>query len=357
MTIDLLVGASAFWSRLTNDLAAARDRAWVQTFTFEGDRVGAGLGRALERSPAPSRRLLIDAYSLLYHNDRLIPGPAWFKHDFRREVVNTHRWVTRLREQGTGVRFGNPLGPSPTGLVRRNHKKLIVVDDVVYLGGINFSEHNFAWHDMMLRVASPALARLLSDDFEASWIGRPVAIDRHVDGLRIVSLNGRENARGMQPVLDAVAEAHTSIRVQSAYLSHPFTRHLGAAASRGVRVEILTPARNNKGNLARHILQAAQRYGFDVIRHPGMSHLKAMLIDDEVLVAGSSNFDFMSFHMLEELLLITRRPDAVEAYRSIVWRPDAARGRRVRPTASLGTRLGHTAVRLGSQVASLLAPT
>ncbi|NNF37101.1 MAG: phosphatidylserine/phosphatidylglycerophosphate/cardiolipin synthase family protein [Gemmatimonadetes bacterium] len=357
MNIDLLVGSAPFWRQMQADLRTARRRALVQTFTFEGDRVGAALGRELRRCPAPDRQLLVDGYSLLYHNDRWIAGPAWFDRDLRREVLLTHRWVARLRRDGVGVSFGNPVGPYPSRLVRRNHKKLVVVDDVTYLGGINFSEHNFAWHDMMLRIECPELADCLAEDFEASRRGRPQAMDREVGGIRIVSLNGRGNALGMAPVLDAVRGARHSIDVQSAYLSHPFTDHLASARRRGVRVRILMPDRNNKGNLARHILQTASRHAFEVYRHPGMSHLKAMLIDDDLLVAGSSNFDFMSYHILEELVVLTRDPRAVDAYRARVWTPDLAASRATTPRASLGTRLGHASIRLGASLAALLAHT
>ena len=158
MRIELLVDSGEFWNRLTEDLAGARSSAYIQTFSFEGDRVGSALGRALERCPATDRRLLVDGYSLLYHNDRIIPGPAWFDRSFRREVMLTHRWARRLRDGGAAVRFGNPIGPSPVKLLRRNHKKLALIDETVaYLGGINFCDHNFAWDDMMFRVEDDEL--------------------------------------------------------------------------------------------------------------------------------------------------------------------------------------------------------
>jgi cardiolipin synthase len=359
MKIELLLDAPEFWTRLREDLAAARRTAWVQTFTFEGDRVGVALGRALRDSPAADRRLLVDRYSLLYHSDRIIPGPAWLERPFRREVFLTHRWVKRLRTEGVGVRFSNPLGPHPVRLVRRNHKKIAVFDGrVAYIGGINFSDHNFAWHDMMFRVECEELARVLRDDFEASWSGRPVAIDRQVGPLRVLSLNGRANGRGIQPVIDVVTGARRSIDVVSAYLSHPFTDHLASARRRGVRVRVLTPSRNNKSNLARHILETACRSGFDVYRYAGgMSHLKAMLVDDEVLVAGSSNFDFMSYHILEELLVVTRDPGMIHDFARRVWSPDVAGVAPVPVRSSVGTRLGDAAVRLGAAVAGTLALT
>jgi cardiolipin synthase len=359
MRIELLLDAQVFWARLRDDLVTARRTAWIQTFTFEGDRVGVALGRALRESRAADRRLLIDRYSLLYHSDRIIPGPAWLDREFRREVFLTRRWVERLRTGGVGVRFSNPLGPSPLRLLRRNHKKIAVFDGrIAYLGGINFSDHNFAWHDMMLRVESDELSVLLQQDFEASWAGRPMALDRRVGPLRVLSLNGRANERGIRPVLDVVAGARSSIDVVSAYLSHPFTAHLARACARGVRVRVLTPARNNKSNLARHILETAHRFGFEVYRYAGgMSHMKAMLVDGEVLVAGSSNFDFMSYHILEELVVITRNRATIDDFTRRVWMPDVAG---VQPTlvrSSVGTRLGDAAVRVGAAVAGTLALT
>lgn len=359
MKIELLLDAGEFWARLREDLAAARQRAWIQTFTFEGDRAGVALGRALRASTASDRRLLIDRYSLIYHSDRVIPGPAWLDRGFRREVFLTHRWVSRLRDEGVGVRFSNPLGPSPIRLVRRNHKKIAVFDDgVAYIGGVNFSDHNFAWHDMMLRVECEELAAVLREDFEASWAGRPAAVDCDVGPLRVISLNGRCNQLGIQPVIDVMDAARATIDIVSAYLSHPFTEHLARARRRGVRVRVLTPSKNNKANLARHILEAAHRSGFEIYRYRGgMSHMKAMLVDGEVMVAGSTNFDFMSYHILEELVVITRDRGIINDFTQRVWLPDVTGLSPAVVRSSLGTRLGHTVVRLGAAVADTLALT
>ena len=357
MKIELLIGAEAFWDRLNEDLQRAQRRAWVQTFTFEADRAGTRLARAFERSGARDRRLLIDSYSLLYHSDRVIPGPAWFDRSLRSEVFRTHRWVRRLRDRGTSVRFGNPLGRGLTGVLRRSHKKVALFDDgIAYLGGINFSDHNFAWHDMMLRVESDELAHVLGLDFAGSWSGRPVAWDAEVDDLRVISASGHRNRHAFAPVVDAIRSAESSIDVVSAYVSHPFTRYLADAASRGVHVRVLTPAENNKSNLARHIIERGQRHGFEVLKYVGgMSHMKAMLIDRELLVAGSSNFDFMSLTLLEEHIVMTRQAQLVADFREKVWVPELARASRVLNGSSLGTRLGDIAVRAGALIAAGLA--
>jgi len=357
MRIELLVDSQEFWSRLEVDLAQARRSAYLQTFSFEGDRVGLRLARRLRASQAKDRRLLVDGYSLLYHNDRIVPGPAWLDRRFRKEVFLTHRSVRKMRGAGVGVRFCNPLGPSPLKTIRRNHKKLAVFDDrVAYLGGMNFCDHNFAWHDMMIRVEDPALAAFLAEDFRQSWRGHPTAVDTTFGPFRVLSMNGTGNPKLFRPVLEAIEGAGESIDVVSAYLSTPFTKYLARARQRGVRVRVLTPAHNNKGNLARHVIEAATRYRFEIIRYPGrMNHLKAMVIDDELLVAGSSNFDFMSYHILEELVFLTRDSGLLASFRRRVWDPDTEGSPHFIPRSSIGTRLGHRAIRAAAALAGLLA--
>ena len=123
-------------------------------------------------------------------------------------------------------------------------------------------------------------------------------------------------------------------------------------------MRVLMPDRNNKSNLARHLIERAARGGFEVLRyHGGMSHMKAMVIDDEVLVAGSSNFDFMSYHILEEHVVMSRDPELIGQFRSRVWNPDAAAAVVGSVKSSIGTRLGDVSVRLGSALAGALALT
>jgi cardiolipin synthase len=203
----------------------------------------------------------------------------------------------------------------------RNHKKLIVADKVAYVGGINFSDHNFAWHDMMLRIEGAGPADFLAGDFDATFAGAPAARAAAFPGIRLQSLDGRNNRNGFASLFSAIADAQHSIDVISAYPTFPFVDALIAAAARGTRVRILTPLPNNKAAVRDYLLAEVRGTGIEVGLLPRMTHLKAMLIDGTTMVAGSSNFDFASYQGLEELLATVDDPALVEQFRTQVLLP------------------------------------
>ena len=58
----------------------------------------------------------------------------------------------------------------------RNHKKMVVLDDrVAFVGGINIADHNYAWHDFMVKITGP-LAADIARDFRSTWAGSTVAL-------------------------------------------------------------------------------------------------------------------------------------------------------------------------------------
>ena len=301
-----LVGAEAFWSAARVDIAAARARVLVQAMTFEADDAGGAVAAAVDASSAADRRVLVDDYSRHVVNDHVVAATR--KPDIRREARDTRAMFDALVARGVGVRVTNPIGRNPARYAVRNHKKLIVADDVAYIGGINFSDHNFAWHDMMIRLALPEAAAFLAQDFEGTWRGRPAPSSLRTGALTLHALDGRDNARGFAATLAAIAGARTSIDVVSAYPTFPFVDALAAAARKGVAVRIFTPLPNNKPVVRDYLLAATRPEGIEVRLLPEMTHLKAMLIDGTRVIAGSTNFDFASWHVEEEYVALLDDP-------------------------------------------------
>lgn len=316
MRFELLVGARAFWRRAQQDIARAKERVLVQAMTFEGDRTGLAVAAAIDASTARDRRVLVDEYSRAFVSDRWVFSPSARRDPaFRSEVRETEDMFKRLQGHGVGVVFTNPLGMLGTRFPARNHKKLLVMDGVAYVGGINFSDHNFAWDDMMVRCEDGAIADYLARDFDHTFAGRPTASEATFEDALFMSLSGASNDVMFARLVERIERAARRIDVFSPYLTFPFCEALAKAQRRGVRVTLFTCRENNKGTVHDYMLWAARHAGFAIRLWPGMSHLKAMLIDDQALVLGSSNFDFVSYHAQAELVAIVTDAPLLTAFR------------------------------------------
>jgi len=337
MKADLLVNYNEFWTRLSEDLGAAQRSVFVQTFALEGDAVGKQLSVALLASAATDKRVLADSFTRVVLSDRFRYSPVnFFDQELRHEARETAAMMDELNDHGVEIRFTNPYGLSPRRLLSRNHKKLIVLDGrVAYIGGINFSEHNAAWHDMMLRLEDDAVAAFLRDDFLATWDGRNRVAHQRFEGMEIFTADGRANRAAFQRVLDLIDDAKRTIFVESPYITFPFYERLRAATRRGVTVKVVTPGQNYWRFFANYARLESARSEIDLrLFQGGMSHLKAMLIDGEYLIAGSSNFDYLSYRIHQELLAVITIPEVVADFSRRVMAPDLANARSVECTAS-----------------------
>lgn len=328
LKMQLLVDAEEFWPAARADIAEAREHVYVQALTFEGDAAGKALARALVDSPAPDKRLLVDCHSWHVVSDKLRYHPKhFFDSGLRAEVRATREIIRDFERRGIGFQYINPAGPLLQRAQPRNHKKLVTVDGrVAYIGGINFGDHNFSWHDLMVRIEDPDLAGFLSEDFLWTWGGCDHGTSRRFAGLEMHVLNGRWNEQQFAVVLDLIASAREKIYVQSPYLAPPFSGELVNASRRGVHVQVVTPAVNNWRPWQDHILSKAARSPLELLYYTGrMTHMKAMLIDGHTLVIGSANFELWSYHFQQEYLALVTDPALVAAFEERIVRGDAAR--------------------------------
>lgn len=327
MATDLLLDFTQFWSRLREDIARAQESVFVQTFAFEGDSVGKQLGDALLSSPASDKRILADSFTRIVLSDRFRYSPTSILNaELRNEARETATMRSKLESSGIRIKFTNAYRPTPRMLLSRNHKKLIVVDEsIVYIGGINFSEHNAAWHDMMLRIDDAAAVKFLREDFLSTWEGHDRFAQRAFNETELLTLNGRDNRRAFQRVLNLIDSARDTIFVESPYITFPFYERLRTAAERGVNVKVVTPEQNNWSWFANYARLESARSGIDLrLYQGGMSHLKAMLIDDEHLIAGSSNFDYLSYRLHQEIIGVFTGRNLITDFRERVMLPDLA---------------------------------
>ena len=339
MSIELLLNFNEFWSRLREDIARAQESVYVQTFAFEGDSVGKQLAEALLSSPARDKRILADSFTRIVLSDRFRYSPAnILDGELRREARETTAMRRELESAGIEIKFTNAYRPTPRNLLSRNHKKLIVIDEsTAYIGGINFSEHNAAWHDMMLRIDDAAQSHFSE---KISFRRGAATIDLRTDNstdLELLTLDGRNNRNAFQRVLNLIDGARGSIFVESPYITFPFYERLRVAADRGVNVKVVTPGQNNWSYFSNYARRESARSEIDLrLFDGGMSHLKAMLIDHEYLIAGSSNFDYLSYRLHQEIIGVFTDARLIADFTRT---RDAARHRQQHRRRSSGERL------------------
>jgi cardiolipin synthase len=326
MPAELLVDFNQFWSRLREDILCARESVLIQTFALEGDCVGRQLADVLLSSKVADRRILADSFTRVVLSDRFKYSPAnFFDAELRDEARATQAILSELRGDGVKIRYTNRYQLTPRSLLSRNHKKLIVIDDcAAYIGGINFSEHNASWHDMMIRIDDPSAVRLLTSDFNATWDGKDLFAAELFADLELLTLDGRGNRAVFQRIIDLIDGAEESVFVESPYITFPFYERLREASQRGLDVKIVTPQVNNWSYFANYARLESARSKIDLRFYQGMTHLKAMLIDDRYLIAGSSNFDYLSYRLYQEIVAIFRDEELIADFRERVLLPDLA---------------------------------
>ncbi|HEX2678533.1 MAG TPA: phospholipase D family protein, partial [Polyangiales bacterium] len=194
-------------------------------------------------------------------------------------------------------------------------------------------------------------ADYLALDFTRTFSGKPQASQAVFEGAQVLSLSGAGNDALFATLIARIDAARERIDVVSPYLTFPFCETLAAARARGVRVRLFTPQANNKGVIRDYLLWTAKRYGFEVCLYDRMSHMKAMLIDERVLVVGSSNFDFVSYHAQAELVALLDDPEIVSAFRTQVLEPDAASSTPAGESNELRGRIAYAALKIAEAAA------
>ncbi len=328
MTMKLLVDSAEFWQQLQKDIRQANQSIFVQTLSFEGDSVGLGLASAMQQARAEDKRILVDSFTKYIINDRFLYTPKNLRdNELRHEVARTHNMIDELKEKGVQVQFTNPVGLLMSRFMSRNHKKLIIVDDhISYIGGINFSEHNFDWHDMMLRIEDADITAFLKKDYLNTWHGRDVGASKTFGDITLHLFDGSTNQERFQDILQRIDDARDSIFIESPYLSFPFYARLAKARDRGVKITIVSPSNNNKKSIGEYTRWESARGQFNLrLFTEKMTHLKAMLIDNKVLIMGSSNFDYLSYSSHQEIAAVITEKNVVADFRKRVMEVDLAK--------------------------------
>ena len=208
----------------------------------------------------------------------------------------------------------------------RNHRKILVVDgQTAFTGGMNIRHGNVladqprgAVQDLHFRVAGPLVTRL-QEAFANDWAfttGETLADDLWFPKIKNCgSVIARVITDGPDAdydklrwtLLAALAEAQTSVQILTPYFlpDNALVTALNLAALRGVRVDIILPAKNNLPFVhwaSRALWWQVLERGCRVwLTPPPFDHSKLMIVDGHWVLLGSANWDARSLRLNFEL--------------------------------------------------------
>ena len=325
-SFQLLVGADAFVHEFTASLRDCHASLYAQFMTYEGDTTGQAFSDHLAHKAAEGTdvRLMVDGYTDVVISD-VYPFLLNRLRAVREERVQTQALFERLSRRGVAVKRTAPPGFLGRYMLYRNHKKMVILDErIAFIGGINISDHNYAWHDFMVKIEGP-LVRDLARDFCSTWEGDTVPFYCS-NGEGDYILNQRAGRRSiLEEILRMIEQARQSLVIESPYLlGNHIESGVWRAAERGVQVTLITPSRSNKLMYriwGRTLLRRLDHpniaiYGYQ--GNGGMTHAKLLIADDQWASFGSSNMFELEGLTQKDLNVFSNNADLIVQLSALV---------------------------------------
>ena len=240
------------------------------------------------------------------------------------------QWVT-MRDAGVKLIEYHPVAPwrKRAGIFGRNHRKNLIVDGIIgFTGGMNLGDpwsyqqcKENAWRDTQIQLTGPAahdLALLFHDSWlyctdEKLEVAPPQAREEPYGRSRcmVVGSRGLGSRKQIRKLFSVhLDQARQSVKMTMPYFVPPrrLRRSMRRARQRGIDISLLLPRNSDVPAvdwLREGLYPSLLRWGVNVIEYLGPTlHAKTMVIDDNLAVIGSNNFDILSVLMNRETAIV-----------------------------------------------------
>jgi cardiolipin synthase len=352
-SLELLIDGDRFFSRLHEAIEEATNHIDMNLFIFDRDDVAVEVANQLKRRSSDIRtRIVLDRMGSLAAGisppatplpENFVPPKSissYLKHDSKIHVRS----------------FLNPWFST-------DHCKVITIDgNRAWVGGMNIGrEYRYEWHDLMVELKGPIVAsfenEFRKDWAHAGWLGDLAYIARVFSGPRSMGQDAADlswpedfegkvrrlpTRTGWKPfgtaVFTSLGRAQSYIYAENPYLfDKKVLVELVEARERGVDVRIILPRVNDlkageRSNLvtANYLLE----HGVRVYFYPGMTHVKALLVDGWACV-GSGNLDHLSLRWSQEQNVAASDPAFAARLKRELFEDDFAHSYELKKTISV----------------------
>lgn len=334
--VEVLLNGDQIFPAMLDAIRHAQKTITFETYIYWSESIGREFAEAL----AERARAGVKVHLML---------------DFVGSIKMDQAQIDAMKAAGVQVqRYHKPVWWKLARLNNRTHRKLLVVDGTVgFTGGVgiadkwrgNGQDENH-WRDTHFRVEGPVVGQMQAV-FTDNWTkatgvlldGEEYFPPLHKAGDSPAQMFSSSPTGGSESMhlmyLMAITAARHTIDLSASYFvpDELAVKALVNAAKRGVQVRIITPGKIIDSDVVR--VASRERWG-ELLRagiriaeyQPTMYHVKALVVDRQLVSVGSTNFDNRSFSINDEANLNVLDP-AFAAQQAAIFDDDWKRARQV----------------------------
>lgn len=301
--IEIFTDGATKFATLKRDIENASESVYLQYYIIQDDRIGMEIADLLIKKAKEG----VDV-RVIYDNVG--------------SFSTKNKYFKRLMEGGVDIHpFFKVTFPQLANRVNwRNHRKVVVIDSqIAYMGGMNIADRYVMpvdgkpeWRDTHFRLEGRIVESCLYS-LAIDWnfkkkvpqltpkIQKTIPFHNNV-GMQFITSGPVDNWDNIALCfLKLISAAKRSIYIQTPYFlpTDALMHALEAAALSKIDVRVMIPRHSDSKMLQYASFSYVTRClkaGIKVYLYTrSMLHAKCMIIDDDLVTAGSTNFDFRSF--------------------------------------------------------------
>lgn len=216
------------------------------------------------------------------------------------EGIKIHIGVDKKQHRSLSKKLSNKIELRTRPQKGLMHEKIFLVDDTVFVGSSNLTTTSLRMHDnLMVGLFNPPLKEALK-----SYLVEELPFTRfNQEGLEFYSL---PSEAALKRIMALIKNSKKSLDIALFTFTHPLIAEAVIQAHlRGVKVRVVFDYLSHKG-ASRFVVESLREANIPIFHNRGVQlmHHKMALIDQDVLVIGSTNWTKSAFTRNQDDLLI-----------------------------------------------------
>lgn len=322
-------GAAKTFDTILELISSAREKIAIHMYVWRSDAIGNRIGEALFKAAERGVKIEIikDLSAMMYERIEMnrksyLPREPGTKRKLWWRTVRPTFPDTFVEDEfrnGAGHRLiGHPDVKLTWTEDAHTHTKYYLFDDRdLVTGSINIEERHRGYFDYMVHLG----AENLGEHFRARESGeRDPDPEREIEFIFNQTMHGQQRFEIKPELLRLLNKAKREIHIEVAYIGDSdIDAAIGAAAHRGVEVNLLLSKKANIGNdnnyrSAQKLLKSAP---VKIFLTPRMIHSKMIAFDRTTVFSGSANTSIFSMCQSAELNLLIREPRLIADFLAV----------------------------------------